>query len=201
MSSQVQICNIALSSYLGKKTINSINDPTPEAEQCALNYDAVIDGLLERQDWTFCGKRQVLAEMINDRPQEWAFKYSIPNNMKSLIWVNRADVARSNIQMGFAPSAAYELSGEAIYTDVDNAVAAFTGDAPEVPRWPQYFQDAVSASLAARIAMPLTQDFKRARAAQGTAADLIENAIVEDANRQPPVDTREPASYHTARGA
>ena len=46
MQSTIAICNVALTSYLGTRSITSFNDGSPEAEQCELHYDRVRQSLL-----------------------------------------------------------------------------------------------------------------------------------------------------------
>ncbi len=48
MQSAIAICNVALTTYLGSRTITAFEDTSPEAEQCKLHYDRIRLSLLER---------------------------------------------------------------------------------------------------------------------------------------------------------
>ena len=76
MQSAVEICNVALSSYLGARPITSMEQPTPEAEACRLHYDRVRRSLLERADWTFATRRAALARLADNDRDAWTYRYA-----------------------------------------------------------------------------------------------------------------------------
>lgn len=178
--SKVQVCNRALSKYLGAKSINSLDEETAEAEQCKLHYDDTLKGLLEYHPWTFANTRQVLAEKTNDRTKEWTYRYQLPANCLYLRWVNDPEVARYMIQQDLNPDSSREMSGDNIYSDVNGAVCEFTTLVEDVNLMPQLFKDALSAALAAAICMPITEDVSRQRNAEGAAQELLDIAAARD---------------------
>lgn len=187
MSSNVQICNVALSAYCGAQIITSLDEDTPQAEACALHLDDVKRQLFERNWWTFAKARQVLAELTNDRTGEWAYCYQQPADALSIHWVNDAATARIMLSAGRSPDAPRERSGEKIYSDVQTATCEFTRFISDPALYPQYFSDCLSAFLATRIVSTITQDATRIRAAQDAAQMQMELAIALDARNDPPI--------------
>ena len=68
---------------------------------------------------------------------------------------------------------------------LDAALVEFTADVTDPTLFPPSFGDALAASLAAAIAMPITRDGAKQQAAQEHAAVLLEQALVNDANNRP----------------
>lgn len=186
MQSAIAICNVALTSYLGAKRITSFEENSPEAEECALHYDRIRRSLLERWNWVFASRREVLAEeSLNDRAGAWSFRYARPGHMISVRWVNTADGARRAMQMGQSPDTLREMTAGSIYSDVRGAVIEYTRDETDPTLFTPGFGDALAAALAAAVAMPITRDGAKVTAAQREAADLLDRAMVEDFNSRP----------------
>lgn len=186
MSSIVEICNVGLSAYLGEPRITSLADTSRAAIECNLHYDPTRRMLLERNWWHFATGRQTLAQVTNDRAQEWLFKYSRPTPSIAIRWINDPFVARMRLNAHLSPDTERETTVDAIYSDTPSAVCEFTRDINDPTVYPQSFREALSAALAARIAMPLTQDVRRAREARDVAQEMLSIAIAEDFRNQPP---------------
>lgn len=197
--SVVQICNRGLSKYIGGGRITSITESGTRAEQCNLHYDDERRGLLEKHWWTFAKTRVVLAELVNDRPNEWLYKYKKPANILEIHWVNHPEVARTEIAMHRNPDTERHIEGEAIYCNVQFATMQYTQDIENTDLMPQYFKDALSARLASAICVSITESVDRARFAGEQAIELTDNAIAEDEQNTPPID-RPDAEYLQARG-
>jgi hypothetical protein len=186
MSSIIEICNVGLSAYLGEARITSFADTSKAAVECALHYEPTRRMLLERNWWHFACGRQVLAQLTNDRESEWLFKYARPTSAIAIRWVNDPFVARMRLQAQQSPDSERELTVDAIYSDTPGAVCEFTIDAADPTIYPQSFREALSAALAARLAMPLTQDVRRAQQARQVAEEMLSIALAEDFRNQPP---------------
>lgn len=191
--SRVEICNRGLSTYLGKYRIASFTDDTPEANQCALHYEPARQALLELHWWEFAKGRRVLAELTNDRPNEWMYKYARPTDALAIRWVNDAEAARIALESNLSPDASRETTGEAIYSNIPGATAEYTIDVTDDAALPQSFRDALSASMAALMAIPLTQDLRLAENARIAAEDMFEKARMIDARNAPPPETGLPS--------
>lgn len=198
--SKIQICNRALTTYLGAGRINSLTEETPEAEQCNLHYDDCLRTMLEEHPWTFATSRQVLAELTNDRPDEWSYRYQRPSNCLRVHWVNDPAVANYKIEMSEDPDEAREMLQDNIYSNVPLAVCEFTTLLDDTSKFSQLFKNALSALLASTIALPITEDLKRFSNASNIHVDLMDKAIAHD-EQQEPVRVHEPvAGYLKARG-
>lgn len=183
MQSTIDICNAALSTYLGAARISSLDEQSPEAEQCRLHYDRVRRSLLQRWPWVFASRRETLVEnSLNDRTGSWAHSYARPAHLLSVQWVNGTDAARLAFGHGRSQDTAREMTGSVIYSDTPGAVIEYTRDEDDPTRFPPAFADALVAALAAAIAMPITRDATKKADAQNDAAMLLNQAMVLDAN-------------------
>jgi len=198
--SKVQICNRALSTYLGVGRINSLTEATPAAEQCNLHFDDTLAGLLEAHPWRFANGRQLLAELTNDRKAEWNYHYARPADALFVRWVNDPEVARYMIAQDQSPDSDREMTGLSIYSDVQGAVCEFTKLVTDTTLYPQFFKDAMSAALAANMAMALTEDIKRARNAMDQAERKMDMAMVRDEQEDNTGGYQTLPGYLTERG-
>lgn len=186
--SAVEICNVALSTYLGAGRITSMHEQRPESEACDLHYDRVRRSLLESWPWTWASARAPLTRhAVNDRPS-WAFKYAAPTDMIAIRWVNTVEGGRAALAQGLSQDTPRELTGDAIYSDVPGAVIDYTRDVTDPTLFPPGFGDAFAAALAAAIGMTITADGAKVRYAEAKAAELLERAKVQDFNRGPSAD-------------
>lgn len=199
MSSVVQICNRALTTYLGNEPITDITEETPAAVQCNLHYDATRKALLESEWWYWASKIDALAELSNDR-EEWAFKYAMPGDALDIRWVNDPAVAKREQNIQQTPDIQREIMDGAIYCDLQYAYCYYTIDVTNPTKMPQYFQDALSAQLAVAIAMPLSEDIKKVQNAREMAQDAYDRALALDARRAPPLKWDVSPEYMQARG-
>ena len=186
MQATSAICNVALTSYLGTRTITSLEENSPEAEQCKLHYDRVRRSLLERWPWVFAMRREALVRAtMNDRAGAWAFRYARPGHMVAVRWVNDPEAARLAIQMGRSPDTLREMTAESVYSDVPGAVIEYTRDEEDPTLFSPGFGDVLAATLAAAIAMPITRDAAKVNGAKQEAAELLNQAMVADFNARP----------------
>lgn len=200
MQSAVEICNVALSSYLGARPITAMEQQTPEAEACRLHYDRVRRSLLERADWTFATRRAALARLADNDRESWTYRYARPADMLKLRWVNAGALVGTGYAVGQNPDAIREISADAIYTHMPGAVIEYTADVTDPTLFPPSFGDAFAAALAAAIAMPITRDGAKMQAAQENAAMLLEQAIVNDANQRPNIPVQPVPPVLAVRG-
>lgn len=198
--SKVQICNRALSTYLGVGRINSLDETSAAAEQCNLHYDDTLKTLIEAHWWSFATGRQILAELTNDRETEWQFKYSRPADALMIRWVNDAQSARLLMSLGKSPDAPRDLTADHIYSNVQYATCEYTQLITDTTKFPQHFANALSAALAGNVAMSLTEDVRRAKNAMDHAEDRLDRAIALDERETPPIDYLTTPSWLEARG-
>lgn len=76
MSSDVEICNLALSNIRGG-SINSLNEGSIQAQVCKLKYPILRDRCLREIPWQFNHKIRALAPLITN-VFTWTYAYSYP---------------------------------------------------------------------------------------------------------------------------
>ena len=185
MTTKIQICNVALTVYAGQGRITSMTEESPAAEACAMHYDDALRSLLERHWWTFAASRAFLAQLVNDRPAEWAYRYQVPDDALAIRWVNDPQVARIMAERGMSPDVEREVRGESIYCDVATATCSFTKLLTVPDGYPQFFSDALSACLGQRIVQVLTESAARIQAVHEKEAELVDRAIMLDMRNEP----------------
>lgn len=79
MASEVDICNLALSNVRGG-SINSLDEPSLQAQQCKLKYPIVRDMLLSDFTWGFNKGIKSLAELSDVDLFNWAYAYQYPSD-------------------------------------------------------------------------------------------------------------------------
>lgn len=181
----VEIANQALTRYCGVDRITSFEEDRPEARLCKDNYGPALRALLELRPWTFARARRTLAMLTNDRPAEWAYRYSRPAEALSIAWVNNPDLARTATVSNQSPDAPREMIGNDIYSDAPDAVAEFSVEVDDYSRYSQAFRDALAANLATRIVRNITESSNRAQLAEEAAREFTDMAMVLDARNEP----------------
>lgn len=78
MTSEVEICNLALSN-IRAGSINSLDESSLQAQQCKLKYPILRDRCLTETIWSFNHKVSVLA-LSTTEIFTWAYSYQYPND-------------------------------------------------------------------------------------------------------------------------
>ncbi|HHJ80413.1 MAG TPA: hypothetical protein ENJ65_02135, partial [Candidatus Tenderia electrophaga] len=86
MSSEVQICNQALS-FLGAQLITSLDDNTVPAQLCKLHYAPLRDTVLSDGNWTFAMARRRLSADPTPPEFGWSNRYRLPNDLLRVVRV------------------------------------------------------------------------------------------------------------------
>jgi len=79
MSSNVEICNIALS-RIGDTLITDLNENSKQARTCKLLYEPERDLLLHSHYWNFAMKRKSLAQLSEAPDFEYDYQYQLPTD-------------------------------------------------------------------------------------------------------------------------
>lgn len=161
MSSEVDICNLALGHLGDKATVASLDPPegSAQAEHCARFYPMARDALLELHTWRFATRRATLAELTNAWPQ-WDYAYAKPNNCLRVISIIPPDATDDQIESGADVEQAYtcELNddlAEVILTDQEDAVVRFIVRVTDTTRFSPLFVMTLSWQLASMLAGPV----------------------------------------------
>jgi len=157
--SKVQVWNMALG-FIGTRCVASEDEVTPEAQQCALYWDAARRQALRDYPWNFAQRRVPLAE--KPLPDEWAgeydYAYGLPSKCLKLHGVLRKDaVARPLCRVPFRLAHATEGLTYLLTTE-EAAYADYTIDVEDVSLWDDLFVGLMARKLACLIAVPLLKN-------------------------------------------
>lgn len=182
MASIVSICNLALSN-LGKDKIDDLSEPTAAARACNQFYAHTRDLMLSGYPWRFAGKTLSLGEITNDKPGDWQYAYTRPNDCLTVRCIRPQysvtdPLPTSPSAMGFP----YEIEATTIYCDLSPAFLRYTSQIVDPSKFTPLFVDALAWHLSVRLAMPLTRDPKIRADAWQVANQMTGAAQVADAN-------------------
>lgn len=187
MSSQVKICNIALTTYLGKQTITDIDERSATAEQCGIHYDETRREIISEHDWSFCTKRERMALLANNDRDEWAYKYSMPAGLVAIRWANTPEAAKAAMADRRINDEARYVEGRFIYSDLRDSFIEYVFDNDDPTTYSPKFVQAFAALLASKMALPLTETQSKATAALDAYEILLDEAKVQDIRLSPPI--------------
>jgi len=171
MSTEVDICNLALAHLGDTATVASIDPPegSAQAEHCARFYPIARDTLLEMHPWGFATRRVQLA-MLGESWSEWTYAYAVPNDAVNIIAIVTSDatddyseaiLTNPNIPAGgaYVPqpfSCEIQDDGtQVILTDQENAVLRYTALVSDTGTFSPLFVSTLSWHLASLLAGPI----------------------------------------------
>ncbi len=210
-SSEVDICNAALSHLGDRANVVSINPPegSAQADHCARHFPIARDTALTDHDWSFARTRRALAQLESPVPG-WAYAYAKPADCITIRAIVSADaldltygVALSGRQTHFEIETDDLTGAELILTNEPNAVVIFTRLVTDAGRFPPDFADALSWLLASKLAGPVLKGQAARVAAKDCYAayqSLLMTAKTRDANQGARRQSFVPSSVR-ARGA
>lgn len=209
MSSEVEICNLALAHLGDSATVASIDPPegSAQAEHCARWYPIARDALLEMQEWNFATTRARLAELVNPFPQ-WQHAYALPSDCLKMLGILPADAIGDVAQAypcegyfhGAAPGMLTMYTPREFTTETDaatgnkivltnqaNALARYTRSITDTSKFSPLFRDALGWYLASYLAGPVLKAETGITVGQSMlkiALGMLSNAAVSSANQQ-----------------
>lgn len=164
MSSEVDICNLALSHLGDTATVASIDPPegSAQAEHCARFYPIARNALLEMHSWGFATKRANLAMLSSGWP-EWDYAYALPADAVNIMAIlppeSTDDYAASSSGSLLVPQPfSCEINDDGtqvIYTDQVNAVLRYTALVTNPVQFSPLFRLTLSHYLASMLAGPI----------------------------------------------
>jgi hypothetical protein len=165
MASVVQICNMALSHIGSSARVTSLSPPdgSVEAGHCATFYDQARTEMLEPGTWRFALKRADLASVTNDSTQ-WAYAYALPSDCMRALRVFPVDTpltvfddAINTFVANDQASARFDLEGDVLRTNADDAVLLYTRDVTDTTKFTPSFTSALGYLLASYLAGPIVK--------------------------------------------
>ena len=198
MSSEVDICNLALSHLGDSATVASLDPPegSAQAEHCARFYPIARDALLELFEWNFATKRRVPAEVVNNWAQ-WDHAYARPADCLKVIAVQDPsatdDTAYSYngliTRLVPQPYACEtdDNGAQIILTDQATALCRYVARVTDTTKFSPTFTVALSWYLASMLAGPVLKGdlaVTETRRCEDMARVWIEKAKATDVQQQ-----------------
>lgn len=187
MVSRVEIANMALSTYIGARRINSLEEEGVNATALNLHFDATRREILATWPWSFARKRERLALMATNDRDEWAHKYAMPEAVLNVRWINDPQEAKDAASTLEIQDTAREVAGQFIYSDVPDAVMEYVTDLDDPNAYSPHFVQAFAALLASKVAMHITENAAKASNALDAYVTYLDQAKVADLKIQAPV--------------
>lgn len=150
MSSQVEICNMALT-RLGQQRITSLSQSSLEAQFCSLFYEQTKNELLTAHEWSFAIGRKVLAAVTGDNLTEYSYKYSLPNDSLRVI----TQISSDDFSDLETP---YRIEGKYLLSDLSPNYIKYIKKITSDSDLPTLFVEPLYLRLATKINLKLTQD-------------------------------------------
>lgn len=165
MNGVVKICNMALSLAGVTKRINSLDEPSVEAQQCNLYINISRDGLLQEHHWRFATKHAPLA-LSDNTHTHWQYVYTYPADCIRLIRVFSEDTSLGSQEWlrtvhenaGLRPRT-FELQAmgdvRVILSNIEKAYGEYVSGAIDPTQYPPLFTEALAYRLAMELVVPL----------------------------------------------
>lgn len=208
MASEVDICNIALG-YVGDAAqVNAISPPdgSPQATHCARFYPVSRNSALERHTWGFATRRVALA-LTDIQSNQWQYVYQGPSQALNYLRVmdpnSPDDFSAPLLLAGQFPVAANSQVGvytpqpfvvesdetgrDLIYTNVEDALLAYTALVTDTTTFSPLFIEAVAVNLASKLAGPIVKGEEGRKLAMELRAEYesaLMKATTSDANQR-----------------
>lgn len=155
MSSEVDICNLALAHLGDEAQVLAIKPPdgSVQSKHCGRFYPIARDQLLESHPWSFATKRASLAANA-DSVEPWAFAYALPSKCLRALAV-------------LLPSQCDDEDGEdfiieidadgakVLYTNAEQATLRYIEQIDDTTKYTPGFVGALSRLLASYLAGPI----------------------------------------------
>ena len=212
MSSEIDICNLALGHLGDNATVASIDPPegSAQAEHCARFYPIARDSLLELHNWNFATRRAQLAE-VECSWTEWQYAYAQPANTINILAIIPNDANNDYVASAYSVSsfgsAAWDRrplaagvyvpqpyscetdtdGNPVIYTNQEDAVARYTVRVTDPTQFSPLFIQCLSWHLASMLAGPVVKGDVGATESKRCAAMMsawLAKATESDANQR-----------------
>ena len=191
MSSEVEICNLALSHLGDNATVASLDPPegSAQAEHCARFYPMARDSLLEIFTFNFETRRARLARLGSPWKQ-WAYAYAKPADCLRVLSVESENGVHLSDLWTSSQDYLIELNDdlvEVIYTNQPDAVLKYGARITDPILFSPLFVMTLSHHLASMMAGPIIKgDVGQAEAKRQSAMVQVylSKASLSDANQQ-----------------
>ena len=188
MSSDIEICNLALSRVAVTQAIASFTERSKEAEQCRVFYSHLRELVLREFPWPFAESIVALASLGSPAPG-WAFRYRYPADCLKIRNIVQPGFRRAlSSDMEIPYQIGYDAGGRVIHTDQPEAVCRFTFKVEDSTFFDPQFAEALAWRLAMDLALPLASkpDLQQFAAQQyQMALTLAEGSAFQESQSDP----------------
>jgi hypothetical protein len=171
------LANIALG-HLGESKIVDIDERTPQAERCRLQWPLVRDALLRMRDWSFARRQATLTALPDAPPFGFAVAYQLPQDYICL--------RKLNCREANAGGSRLDVIGQELHCNDSTAQILYTARIETVTLWDSSFCTAFSLLLAAAIAAGITNATSLAERLQKRGEEAALAAFLPNAHETQP---------------
>lgn len=165
-SSKEDIATQALA-RLGEPAISSFDENTDTAEKVRQLYEPTILGLLGRYQWQWASARvQLERDGAKVPANEWQYGYLMPTLRTDRVGNPYRIYNQTSLRA--KEFFDYEIEGKWVLTDTDIIVIEYTQRKAE-SLWPGYFEELAAEALAAKLALPITENASKEDMHRGIA--------------------------------
>lgn len=197
-TTDAQICNAALLRIGTTATIDSLNEPTNEAQVCNALFARNRDLLLAAHPWSFAMKHQQLALLAGVERTGWTYCYSLPSDclVAREIWSGER---RPSVKDRIVFSIEDNTSARILLTDAATPTLIYTYRVENGLLFSAAFSEALAWKMAVDLALALRKDGSIYAQAKSEAELALQRAMVQSVNEQV-YDRDPPSATLLARG-
>jgi hypothetical protein len=131
---------------LGKEPINTLNTTDPTDVGASQRYDVVVPTLLTNTHWKHAAKVIDLTKTTDKPPiNEWQYTFQLPNPAEMLL-----------IYRVYPDNFTYDIIGDKLYSNNSRVTLFYIYD-PDEKTFPMYFVNYIVYTMAAELALTVTQ--------------------------------------------
>jgi hypothetical protein len=182
MTTEVDICNLALLRLGTRSSIASLSEGSTESNACAQVYPMLRDVLLSAHPWTFATQRTILAN-LGTPPLRWQYRYAYPNDCLKARDVHTTDL--SAVIIPFSITGDFDNQGSAIKVILCNSPDAeltYTARVTNPDLFPAHFIEALGWMIASELSSSLCADMAISQYAVQMATQTVLSSRSSDAN-------------------
>jgi len=169
MTSEVSVCNLALSHLGDEATVSSIDPPegSEQAERCAMFYPIARNTVLESHAWGCATTRKPLVELSGvEPPDSWAYAYAYPNGCLRPLVLLMPGASDDDDGKDFVVEET-EDGTRVIYTNVEDADLRYIFLQDDTTRYSALMVNAIARLLASYLAGPVIKGTEGMKVSQG----------------------------------
>ncbi len=163
VASKVGIWNLSLSRIKSSALIQSDTEESTERRAFDAVYDTSLQAVLELFDWHFARKQSSLAQLAEDPPDGWTYRYTYPTDCLA----DRYLAVRSTLDaIPYEVYLSTDGSTKNIFTDISPAILVYTANITNPNLFSALFIEMLSWKLGAEVGPSLGASVKNIKNAE-----------------------------------